>query len=188
MKGVQRELESVKNALTIINADIGARSNTLLKVSSKRTASTSSKWTFKDVVDMENQTLKSQVENVFRMSLMSQVMAEFSCYFMEYSWSMGSTLAHTHFAMVAFLYGHQKNATKKDFKSGPARVHCDFKFRFVRALFVEGGKQIERDCMRENETRRSLKMSLPAERREAHRRSFARVENEPGVSSLILPV
>ena len=42
--------------------------------------------------------------------------------------------------------------------------------------------------MRENETRISLKTSLPAERRDAHGRSFARVENEPGVSSLMLPV
>ena len=85
-----------------------------------------------------------------------------------------------------------KNATKKDFKSVflslSARVHCNFKFRFVRTLFVEGGKQIERDCMRENETRRSLKTSLPAERGDAHGKSFARVEIKPGVSSLMLPV
>lgn len=119
MKGVQRDLESVNNALTIINADIGARSNTLLKVNSKRSASSSSKWTFKDIVDMENPTLKSQVENVFRISLMSQVMADSSCYFMEYAWSMGSTLAHTHLAMAAFLYGHQKTPQKRTSSQAP---------------------------------------------------------------------
>ena len=68
---------------------------------------------------MENSTLKSQVENVFRMSLMSQVMAEYSCYFMEYAWSMGSTVAHTHLAVAASLYGHQKTRQRRPLSQAP---------------------------------------------------------------------
>ena len=68
---------------------------------------------------MGNPTLKSQVENVFRMSLMLQVMAESSCYFMEYAWSMGSTLGHMHLAMAAFLYGNQKTRQRKTLSQAP---------------------------------------------------------------------
>lgn len=154
VKHFQKDLETVRNGMNSLVMNSGT--SLVSRSKSKRISKAFTKWSFKDMVDAENRTLKSQVESAFDISLMSEVLSDFICHFMEYAWSRGVTLAHTHLAMSAFLYGHQKNSTKKELGIGLARVHCDFKFRFVRNIFVQGHKQAVEDCARKNESQRRL--------------------------------
>lgn len=117
---------------------------------------------------------------------MSQVLSNVSCYFMEYTWSLGCTLAHTHLAMSAFLYGHQKRCTKKELEAGLPRVHCDFKFRFVRTLFVQsrnrfgfGWRAESRDIHAPQGEQAVRSVPSTIGHTENHKQSFARPQSRP---------
>ena len=136
--GCQREVilemkEEIKDLLAV-SAHNGSGALPTSKL--KKMPSHTSKWAFKEVVEKENRMIRHQIEHIFHASLLSEVLSESVSYLMEHTWSLGTTIAHTHLAMSAFLYGHQKNSTKEAFGKGLARVHCDFKFRFVRKVFA----------------------------------------------------
>ena len=125
IKNLLQEVDSVKKLVTDGMLGRNACSSSGLRKKSKRSSNFTTKWAFKDLVEQENATLGAQVEFVFGSSLLSETLTGCVCNFMEYTWSLGINLAHTHLAMAAFLYGHNKTARKKAFESGLALVYCD---------------------------------------------------------------